>query len=441
MPEKKASEFSQSEKGETFALGEEIPKVSSGIDMRSSDPLISLDKENEKQIVLNIADAKGGKILLHKRRDLGFQLTGNRLTDVYHQVNDYFISKTKIKLTEVATFFRLIGVMLNAGLPLIRSLNTLAAQTQKNPRFSGILYKMAMGIEGGKSLSEAMSDYGDVFSEAAVGMVKAGEASGQLNNSLRMLADELEKSASIRGKVKGALVYPVVIFVLLIVVMFLMMILVIPQITKLFTQAEVALPLPTRILIAVSDFCVHSWPLLLIFLTGSIVGFHFFRKTRGGRHALDLMKLKLPIFGSLIKKNALSKFARSFSNLMGSGVPIITSIEIVAHAIGNEVYKRRLILTAEDMRRGIPIAENLAESSLFPTMLVNMVEIGEQTAQLENVMQKVADFYDEEIDTAVRSLTKIMEPLILVIIGLVVGGLVAAIMLPIIQLTNVAGGV
>ncbi len=428
MPEKKAKGFGYAEKDQVFEINKtEKPQPNAG---------------KGKQLVLNIAEAaeNAGKILL-KQRVSTIKYTGNPLIDTFKRVNEFLIDHTKIKIKDKAVFYRLLAVMLNAGLPLIKSLRTLGVQSEKNPRLSKILFSCATSIEGGKSLSEAMNDYPDVFGDAEIGMVKAGEASGQLNKTLKSIAAEEEKTASITGKVKGAMTYPIVILTLLLVAITLMMILVVPQLTRLFTQSSRDLPLPTRVLIGLSDFAINYWPFIIAGIALSFIGFGAWRKTRGGRYILDYIKINLPIFGPIFRKTALSKFARGFANLMGSGVPIIKSIEIVSHSIGNEVYKRRLVLTAEDMRRGIPMAENMSNSKLFPKMLVNMIEVGEQTAQLENVMVKVADFYDEEIDTVVASLTKIMEPLILVIIGLVVGGLVAAIMLPIMQLTDIAGAV
>lgn len=427
MPEKQAKGFGQAEKDEAFTIEKE-------------EAILEQPVSGEKQIVLNIAEAKGSKILLRQKVGL-IKFTGNPVLDNYKRLNEFFIDHSKVKVRDKATFFRLLSVMLNAGLPLIRSLKTLAVQSEKSPKLSKILFEMARGIEGGSSLSEAMSNYSEVFNDANIGVIRAGEASGQLNKTLKSLAEELEKTASITGKIKGALVYPVVILVLLVAVIFLMMIMVVPQITKLFTETGATLPLPTRILIALSNFSVAYWPFVILGFLGLIVGVGVGKRTRVGKYIWDSLLLRLPIFGNIFQKGALSKFARGFSNLLGSGVPIIKSIEIVAHAVGNEVYKRRLLLTAEDMKRGIPIAENMAESKLFPKMLVNMIEVGEQTAQLETVTVKIADFYDEEIDTVVQSFTKIMEPLILVIIGITVGGLVAAIMLPIIELTNMAGGI
>lgn len=425
MPEKKAKGFGYADKDQTF----ELDKV-----LKSK----RMSPETEKQIILNIAESSGSKILLRSKTGQ-ISLTGNPLVDNYRKINQFLIDHSNIKIKDKAVFFRLLSVMLNAGLPLIKSLRTLGVQSEKSPKLAQILFSMASSIEGGSSLSEAMSDHDDVFDDAQIGVIKAGEASGQLNKTLKTLAEEIEKSSSITGKIKGAMIYPLVIMGLLVVAMFLMMIMVIPQLTRLFSQAEQELPLPTKVLIFLSEFSVAYWPFILLAVFGAGLLFAVWRKTRSGRYILDNIKLRLPIFGSVFQKGALSKFARGFSNLLGSGVPITKSIEIVAHSIGNEVYKRRLMLTAEDMKRGIPMAENLSESKLFPKMLVNMVEVGEQTAQLENVMNKIADFYDDEIDTVVASLSKILEPLILVVIGVSVGGLVAAIMLPIMQLTDVAG--
>jgi type IV pilus assembly protein PilC len=389
--------------------------------------------------VLNIAQTSGGKVLLRQKTEY-VKFTGNVFVDTYRKLNDFLIDHSKVKIRDKATFFRLLAVMINSGLPLIKSLRTLGVQQEKSPKLARSLFEMATAIEGGKSLSEAMSVYPEIFNEAQVGMVHAGEASGQLNKTLRELAEDVEKTASLTGKIRGALIYPVAIMVLLVVVIFVMMVAVVPQLTKLFAQTGHELPLPTQILITVSTFCQNYWPIVILMVVGFVVGVGVWKRTRTGKYLWDYMLIKLPIFGPLIQKAALSRFSRSLSSLMSSGVPIIKAIEITANAIGNEVYKRRLILTAEDMRRGIPMAENMSESKLFPTMLVNMIEVGEQTAQLESVTLNVAEFYDEDVDNVVQALTKVMEPLIIVIIGITVGGLVAAIMLPIIQLTNITGG-
>lgn len=394
----------------------------------------------EEGLIINIGlDRKKVEKVYLKKVATTSKLTGNAIIDTFIKLNDYFVEHSKIKIKDVAVIFRLLSTMINAGIPLIKSLNTLGAQAEKAPRLQKVLFDLAHQVEAGSSLSKAMGKYPDVFSEAQRGAVQAGEASGQLNKTFKNLAEESEKSAAIVGKVKGALVYPVVILVIMFGVIFVMMLLVVPQISGLYTEAGKDLPLATEVLIKMSDFTVAYWWLIIMAVIGLIAGIISWKRTKSGRYYWDAMLIKLPVFGNLVQKSVLAKFSYGFGNLLSSGVPIIKAIEIVSMAVGNEVYRRRFLLTAEDMKSGIPMAENLSNSKLFPSMLVNMIEVGEQTAQLENVTQKVADFYNEEVTNAVNSLTKIMEPLIIVIVGITVGGLVAAIMLPILQLTSLAG--
>jgi len=427
MPDRQAKDFyKQMEAHETFELN------------KSGEP------NAEKKIdgfIMNIeADDKKSaqRIFLNKQANLS-KITGNPIIDGFNKFNDYLISQSKIKVQEIAVFFRLLSVMINAGLPLIKSLNTLAVQAEKNPKLSKILLELARDIESGNSLSKSMTKYPDVFSESQLGAIQAGEASGQLNKTLMDLATEAEKSAMIMGKVKGALIYPVVILCIMAGVIFLMMVMVVPQISTLFSQSGKKLPAITIYLMAASDFCVAYWWAIIGFVFAFISALSAWRKTKNGRYYWDVFILKLPIFGDLVKKSTLSRFAYGFGNLLSSGVSIVKAMEIVAASSGNEVYRKRFLLAAEDMKSGIPLAENLSNSDLFPTMLVSMIEVGEQTAQLENVTKKLALFYDDEVNNSVSALTKMMEPLIIVIVGVVVGGLVAAIMMPIIQLTDIAG--
>lgn len=399
-----------------------------------------LGQNKDEGLVMNIGlDRKKIEKIYLKKVANASQLTGNPILDSFTKLNDYLIEHNKVKVKDVAVIFRLLSTMINAGIPLIKSLNTLGAQAEKTPRLQRVLFDMAHEVEGGSSLSKALGKYPDVFTEAQLGAVQAGEASGQLNKTFKNLAEESEKSAAIVGKVKGALIYPIVILVIMFGVVFVMMLLVVPQISGLYSQAGKDLPAVTQILITMSDFTVSYWWLMILAVIGIISGIMSWKRTKSGRFYWDKMLLALPVFGNLVQKSTLAKFSYGFGNLLASGVPIIKAIEIVSMGVGNEVYRKRFLLTAEDMKSGIPMAENLSNSKLFPSMLVNMIEVGEQTAQLENVTQKVADFYNEEVNNAVNSLTKIMEPLIIVVVGITVGGLVAAIMLPIMQLTSLAG--
>jgi len=438
MTEKQTKGFYRDiEAGETFQVGQEAKKPGA-----QAAPVTPGAKPAGKGVgfIMNIgAEAKKTEKIFLKRPTES-RLTGNPILDSFTKFNDYLVEHSKIKVSDIAVIFRLLSTMINAGIPLIKSLNTLGLQAEKSPKLRRVLFDMAVQLEGGSNLSKAMGKYPDVFTEAQIGSVQAGEASGQLNKTFKNMAEETEKSAAMTGKVKGALIYPVVILTVLFGVIVLMMVLVIPQLSGIFAQTGKALPLPTLILMKMSDFLVHYWWMLMLIIAGIVAGISAWKKTKSGRYYWDYMLLKLPVFGDLIMKSTLAKFAYGFGNLLSSGVPIIKSLEIISMAIGNEVYRKRFLLTAEDMKSGIPMAENLSNSKLFPTMLVNMIEVGEQTAQLEMVTQKIAEFYNDEVNTAVNSLTKIMEPMIMVLMGVTVGGLVAAIMLPIMSLTSLAGG-
>ncbi len=369
------------------------------------------------------------------------KLTGNVFLDNWNKLNDYLVDHSPIKTRDIATFFRLLAIMLNAGVPLIKSLDTLAIQSEKSPKLKKVVFDLARGVEQGKSLSEGMLTYQDVFSEAQLGMVQSGEVTGQLNMILLDLAKEAEGSARLTSKVKGAMIYPIVLLSIMAIVIVVMMVMVLPQMAELFSTTGAELPLITRVLMNASDFIVKNGLTMITVILGVIVGLVAVTRTPKGRYVWHTIKLNIPIFGNIIKKTALARFASSLGNLLGSGVSIVQSLNIVSKAIGNDVYKRLLMFAAEDLKKGIPLAENLRESKYFSKMLVNMIEVGEQTAQLETVTKKIADYYEDEVDTQVGALTKIMEPLLITVVGIMVGGLVAAIMLPIMQLTDVAGNV
>ena len=233
--------------------------------------------------------------------------------------------------------------------------------------------------------------------------------------------------------------YPIVIFFLLVAVVSAMMVYVIPKLKELFASTKGELPLVTKIVVGLSDFMVNNGLLLIAGALGFGLFFTFFKKTDQGRYILDDIKLKIPIFGNLFKEAYLSRFARSLSNLLDSNVSIVRTLEITANSIGNEVYKRRLLMAVEDIKQGIPLAENITASPLFPPMLVNMIDVGEKTAQLDEITAKVATFYENEVDTAVAGISKIIEPVILIIIGITVGTVVAAVMLPIMKLSDLSG--
>ncbi|OGJ51464.1 hypothetical protein A2335_03830 [Candidatus Peregrinibacteria bacterium RIFOXYB2_FULL_32_7] len=360
------------------------------------------------------------------------------LRDIFKKINEWVEDLNTVKTKEKATFFRLLSVMINAGIPIVESLNVLANQT-KNPKLKRIIINMADDIKNGNKLSTAISKHKDVFNESDIGMVSAGEFSGRLNNILQDIANDTEKSAALRAKIKGALTYPMVVLLILAAAIVALMTMVVPQIMGLFSGSDIELPLATKIMVGLSEFLQQHLFLVILIPIFLIIFVKIIKKTTLGKFYFDGLMLILPIFGQLNKKASLSRFSRILSNLMKSGVSIVEALQISANGIGNEVYKKRIMISSRDTAQGIPLGQNLrGNESLFPSMVVSMIAIGEQTGEIANIMDKIADFYEEEADLMSQSLSKLLEPLILVFVGLSVGGIVAAIMQPIISLTDIA---
>ena len=426
MP-KQAKDFVFSGK-ETFKVGSEESKK----------------KKTPESVVLNIDEddallSKNAKKLFG--RDTGVQLesTGFFLFDWFKTLNRYFVTLSSLKDEDKANFFHLLAVMVNSGVPVIKSLKSLIGQVKADSHMHILIKDLLERVEGGQSLSEAMSYHPQEFSDMEIGMIEAGEASGHLNKTLHNLASDISRRKEIKHKIKSALIYPTAIIGLLIIVLIAMMVFVIPRLKALFDRSGDELPAITRGVIWLSDLLNNHGLLLLAGVLVLVLFVVFGKKTEGGRFIWDKMKINMPLFGKLFKKTYLARFARSLSSLLGSGVPIIKSIEITSSAIGNDVYKRKIYLAGEDMKQGIPLAENLSDQKLFPPMIVNMVEVGEKTAQLDEILQKVAKFYEEEVSTSVAGIAKIIEPAVLILIGVSVGLIAAAVMLPIMQLSDMAG--
>lgn len=354
----------------------------------------------------------------------------------YKKINQYLLFLTKIKAKDKVTFYHLLSVMINAGISLLKGLQILVDQTE-NKHLKSILLEVESLVESGSKLSDSLAKYPKIFDDSEIGMLRSGEESGQLTQVL----DELAKTISTRDKtikqVKGALIYPSMIFLALLIIVTVMMVFVVPKISDLFTNTGQELPKVTQYLIATSNFMIAYWPFIfgglgLLFATVSV-----YKKTKSGKYYWDLFIIHLPAFGQLVRKSVLARFSRSLASLLKSGISIITALKINAEAVGNEVYKKRILITAEDVSRGIQMADNLQDSDLFPEMMVHMIAIGEKTAQLDTISENIADFYEEEVEGAIQTVTKFMQPLIIIIVGGVVGVIMMAIMMPITQLMNV----
>jgi len=397
------------------------------------------NKSEKPAIVLNIDDddiviSKKGKKFLSADQMFEFESNGG---GIFSRLNRFLISRSSVNADEKANFFHLLAVMINAGVSVLKSLKSLQGQVSPKSRLFLVIQELHESVEAGKSLSEAMSYHEREFSDMEIGMVESGEATGQLNKTLDNLATDIARRQDIKHKIKSALMYPIAIICLLIAVLVVMMVFIIPQLTQLFESQSAQLPLVTRIVVGISDFLIAYGVYLFIGIVGIVISLVIASKKPKGKYILDKVKLGVPVFGKLFMMTYLSRFARSLSNLMSSGVPVVKTLEITANSIGSEVYKRRIMLASEDIKQGIPLAENLADSKLFPPMIVNMVEVGEKTAQLDEIMIKVAKYYEDNVSDTVAGLSKILEPMILVVIGVSVGVIVAAVMLPIMNLSNI----
>jgi type IV pilus assembly protein PilC len=347
--------------------------------------------------------------------------------------------KGRVKEKEVVIFSRIFSTMINAGLPLIQCLELLAKQEQ-NKAFAKIITSIKEDIEGGSTLCDALKKYPKVFDELFVNLVAAGESGGILDVILNRLSGYMEKAMKLKSKVKGAMTYPASVLVISIAVVALLLLKVIPVFQKMFEGMGGQLPAPTQFLVNASAF-MQSY---FMYMIGGVVvvGFAFNRyyHTEKGRWTIDALVLKSPVFGPLLKKVAVAKFTRTLSTMMSSGVPILEGLGIVAKTAGNKIIENAIQKTRQSISEGKTIAEPLAETNVFPSMVVQMIAVGEATGALDAMLSKIADFYDDEVDTAVDAMTALLEPFMMVFLGGVVGGMIIAMYLPIFKMASVVGG-
>lgn len=350
-------------------------------------------------------------------------------------LSKYFGFLNSVKVKELVVFSRQLAVLVSANLPIIKALKVLKEQTD-NPYFQKIINEIVGEIEGGEKLSKAFAKYPNVFGEFYINMVKSGETSGKLDEVLNYLADQQEKDYDLTSKIKGAMIYPIFILSGLTVVGIVMMVFVVPKLTDILKESGGQLPVATRILIWSSDFLKNFWWLAIVIVFGLIAGFRLFTKTPFGRKQWDNMKIRLPIFGPLFQKIAVVRFTRSFSTLLKGGVSITQSLDIVANVVGNEVYKDLIKKTQEEVEAGKSVATVFLRSKVVPRMLSQLMVMGEETGKLDDIFLKISDFYAKEVDNMVSNLVTLIEPLIMVLMGVAVGGLVTAIIMPMYQMAT-----
>lgn len=349
-----------------------------------------------------------------------------------------FSGKKKIKLDDIAMFARQLATMVDAGITLVAALDILGEQID-NKAFGAVILIVRNDVETGSSLSTALAKHKKVFSPLFVNMVRAGESSGMLDDILDRLSQYLEKTSSLQKKVQSAMIYPAIVSSMAIGITLIMLLKVVPIFKNIFSGFGATLPLPTLILITISNALQKYFLLIAMAVVGISFLFRRYLDTERGRINFDGFMLNVPVFGVLLRKVAISKFSRTLSTLVKSGVPILSALEIVGKTSGNKVVEIAVEEVRKNVREGEGIAAPLAKAKIFPTMMTRMVSVGEQSGELEKMLSKIADFYDEQVDTAVSGLTSIIEPLIIAFLGIVIGSVVIAMFLPIFKLTTVVG--
>jgi type IV pilus assembly protein PilC len=348
--------------------------------------------------------------------------------------------KKKVKDKDVIIFTRQFANMYNAGIPIVQGLDILTKQTV-NPSLRLIIADIKNDVEAGMTLSEAMKKHPKVFNDLYVNLVAAGESAGVLDSVLQRLTTYIEKNMKLKKKVKGAMIYPAIVVSVAVGVVAIIMVFVIPIFAKVFTEMGVPLPLPTQIIVMISNFLSGIGGLIIFLaLIGLILGFRMYRKTESGRLETDRLLLKLPVFGDLINKVVVARFTRTLGTLITSGVPILDGLEICAKASGNKVVEKVIYDVRREVTAGKTLAEPMTKFPVFPPMVVQMISVGESTGSLDQMLSKVADFYDDEVDNSVANLTTLLEPMLMIFLGIVIGGIVVALYLPIFQLGKVVGG-
>jgi type IV pilus assembly protein PilC len=344
----------------------------------------------------------------------------------------------RVKMKEIVHFTRQFATMVNSGLPLVQCLDILAEQSE-NPFLMSSVKEVQADVESGATLADALRNHPKVFSDLYVNMVAAGEAGGILDTVLLRLSVFLEKNEALVRKVKGAMIYPGVIMSVAAIAVTVLLVFVIPTFQNMFASVDMALPAPTRFVIWLSDMLQSYWWLMLACIAAGVYSIRTYYKTSNGRLALDRLLLRVPILGDLLRKTAVARFTRTLGTLLSSGVSILDGLEITARTAGNRVIHDAVMRSRSSIAGGETIAEPLRESGVFPPMVTQMINVGEQTGTIDEMLDKIADFYDDEVDTAVEALLAAMEPMLIVFLGVVVGGMIVSMYLPIFDMINVVG--
>ena len=361
--------------------------------------------------------------------------------DLNADLNDFLPAwmQPSVKEKDLVVFTRQFATMIDSGLPLVQCLDIQATNVE-NPTFKAQLNDIKETVEGGATFADALKKYPKTFDSLYVNLVAAGEVGGILDTILNRLASYIEKNSKLKRKVKGAMVYPIAILVIMFAILAVIMTFVVPVFEKMFSEVGAELPVPTQILITISDFSVNYAVHASVALAVFVFAFRAAMRNETGQRLRDVALLRLPMFGDLLKKVAVARFCRTLGTMISSGVPILDALEICSKAAGNYVVEKAILKTRDSIAEGRTIAEPLAESGVFPAMVCQMINVGEATGALDTMLSKIADFYDDEVEVAVNGITSMIEPVIIVFLGVVVGGLVVALYLPIFTMSSTIAG-
>ena len=344
----------------------------------------------------------------------------------------------KVKQKDIVVFTRQLGTMIDAGLPIVQSLDILAEQSESKP-FRKVLRELKDDVESGSTFAEGLKKHPKIFDDLFVNMIAAGEVGGILDTILQRLSEYLEKSMKLKAKIKGAMIYPISIITVAVGVTAVLLIWVIPVFGELFSSFGQELPGPTQFVINLSNFTIAYFPYIVGVVGATGLLLRQIYNTENGRLRMDQLSLEFPIFGDLLRKSAIARFTRTLSTLISSGVPILDALLITARTSGNKIVERAILATRTSISEGNTISEPLMESGVFPPMVCHMISVGETTGALDSMLQKIAEFYEDEVDNMVENLTTLMEPLVILILGVIIGGLVISMYLPIFKLGSVIG--
>jgi type IV pilus assembly protein PilC len=394
-------------------------------------------RDKSGKLVEGQLEAENAQLVVSKLRSMGYvpiEIEQQGKQSLSQDLKIPFFSD-RIKLKDVSVFSRQFATMINSGLSMLRSLYILAEQTESKP-LAAVINQVRMDVERGASLSAALAKHPKAFNRLYVAMVRAGEAGGVLDSVLQRLATTIEKQVELRRKVKSAMTYPAVVSLLVLLLVSAMLLFVIPMFQSIYGQLGGKLPVPTQILIDISNVVRNWWWVVFLVEVAAVWAFRRWIASEEGRKRWDTIKLKMPVFGGLAKKTALARFGRTLSALVRSGVPILESLDIVQETSGNWVVSDAVRDTAQQVKRGEPLSRRLEEHAVFPPMVVQMMAVGEETGALDEMLDKIADFYDQEVEATVNALTSLIEPILIVVMGVVIGGMIISLYLPMFDVIN-----